>query len=53
MTSIYPTMIGKGDAEALHEVHTFLLPLNPSDEEIQSYYTASIHGINKIHQPCP
>jgi hypothetical protein len=31
-------MIGKGDLEALQEIHTFLLPLNPSEQMLQKYY---------------
>lgn len=32
--STYPTMTGKGDFPALHELHVFLMPINPEQKDV-------------------
>lgn len=40
---------GKGNKQAQHEIHIFLLPLNPNTETIKSYYQA-VDDWNTNHQ---
>lgn len=35
-----PNMTGSGELMATHEIHHFLLPLNPDEETLQRYYDA-------------
>lgn len=36
----YPRMRGKNEAAATQELHTFLAPLNPSEQDLERYYGA-------------
>lgn len=46
----YPTMTGIGAIMATHEIHHFLLPVNPNESTLQRYYDA-VAEWNKIVLP--
>ena len=45
----HPKMVGAGTSIAQHEIHIFLLPLNPDPKTVQTYYD-SVNNWNASNQ---
>lgn len=51
-SEVYPALTGKDGAAALHEIHVFLMPLNPDSETVAKYVDL-VDQWNKAHYTEP